>query len=101
MRLLILKGPSGVRFVEHTEEKQTQELIIGRAVLFDKDQAPIKRNVGVGDLLAAVLASIGFTKWWNTKFKGCKCKSRRAALNYLKMRVPEWLNKWVKKNADS
>ena len=115
--MVILRGPQGVRLVNCGEPYRLQpdEQIVGSASLVDaaKNTEAQKRQqailddaqltIGAGDLIAAVTGSIGFKKWWDEKHGGSclPCKRKQAVANYLRLKGPAWLMRWVRENADS
>ncbi len=117
MKLIILRGPEGVRFVEQGKPYRLLpgESPIGTTILFNKDPVPhthtpeeqilddTQEKIGAGDVLAKVFKETGFTEWWNKNHKGdcLPCKKRQAVANYLQFKGPKWLSEWVKDNADS
>jgi len=95
--LVVLKGPNGVRVVPCSGFRFLPgEQVIGSASLFDKAKLEAQEQVGAGDLVAASLKTIGVTKK-----PGCGCNKRQQKLNRYQIVGPEWLKKWVKKNAGS
>ena len=60
----------------------------------DKIDIIAKDNmVGVGDLVDYITTRSGFKKWWNWMHRGdcLPCQKRKATLNYIKIKGPQWV----------
>ena len=92
--MVILKGPAGVRLVNCGEPYRLHpdEQIGGTASLVDAAKHTEQQSIGVGDLVAASLRTIGVEKK-----AGCGCKNRQQKLNRYRIKGPSWLRKWTKK----
>ncbi len=63
------------------------------------DTIATDNKMGVGDLVNYITTRTGFKKWWNWMHRrNClPCQKRQAALNYIKIKGPEWVVKELAK----